>query len=245
MGSVLVPGGGGWKQEKRGAVSAGSRVYSALHSNFKKDGDGGYYLGIFHIRSLGLTRTNFSHTKELKKELSEKRNYKDVLEEFVQANVINEVNNFLPKFLPQVVMEDLKKTPHSLGQSSSQGQSAMEAVESLSKDDKDGDPLARSNQGKKTKKRRVTEFESSKKTSTTKESSKDDVEKFFNDEMDIAGQSSYTAVDVPQADVDPKIQRRLGLRILQSLKVWSYLPMTKMLLLEYLIRDHNINSITE
>nr|GEU32992.1 hypothetical protein [Tanacetum cinerariifolium] len=41
MGSVLVSGGGGWKQEKRGAVLAGSRVYSALHSNFKKDGDGG------------------------------------------------------------------------------------------------------------------------------------------------------------------------------------------------------------
>nr|GEY71597.1 reverse transcriptase domain-containing protein [Tanacetum cinerariifolium] len=41
MGSVLVSGGGGWKQEKRGAVLAGSRVYSALHNNFKKDGDGG------------------------------------------------------------------------------------------------------------------------------------------------------------------------------------------------------------
>ncbi|GJX88746.1 hypothetical protein Tco_0340760 [Tanacetum coccineum] len=49
-----------------------------------------------------------SHTKELKKELSEKRNYKDV------------------------VKEALKKTPSSLGQSSSQGQSAIQAAESLS-----------------------------------------------------------------------------------------------------------------
>ncbi|GKG15428.1 hypothetical protein Tco_0357751, partial [Tanacetum coccineum] len=38
-----------------------------------------------------------SHTKELKKELSEKRDYKDVIEESVQANVINEVKNFQPK----------------------------------------------------------------------------------------------------------------------------------------------------
>ncbi|GJX94194.1 hypothetical protein Tco_0348780 [Tanacetum coccineum] len=37
----------------------------------------------------------------------------------VQANVINEVTNFMPKFLPQVVKEALKKTPSSLGQSSS------------------------------------------------------------------------------------------------------------------------------
>ncbi|GJU27618.1 hypothetical protein Tco_1166239 [Tanacetum coccineum] len=37
-----------------------------------------------------------SHTKELKKELFEKRDYMDVIEESVQANVINEVKNFLP-----------------------------------------------------------------------------------------------------------------------------------------------------
>ncbi|GKC30632.1 hypothetical protein Tco_1037926 [Tanacetum coccineum] len=41
-----------------------------------------------------------SHTEEFKKELSEKRDYKDVIEESVQANVINKVKNFQPKFLP-------------------------------------------------------------------------------------------------------------------------------------------------
>ncbi|GJR97156.1 hypothetical protein Tco_0269330 [Tanacetum coccineum] len=59
-----------------------------------------------------------SHTEELKKELSEKRDYKDVIEEFVQANVINEVKIFPLKFLPQAVKEALEKTPYSLGQSS-------------------------------------------------------------------------------------------------------------------------------
>nr|GEW34330.1 putative ribonuclease H-like domain-containing protein [Tanacetum cinerariifolium] len=43
------------------------------------------------------------------------RDYKDIIEEFVQANVINEVKKFLPKFLPHAVKEALKKTPPSLG----------------------------------------------------------------------------------------------------------------------------------
>ncbi|GKE83995.1 reverse transcriptase domain-containing protein, partial [Tanacetum coccineum] len=42
-----------------------------------------------------------SHTKELKKELFEIRDYKDVIKESVQANVINKVKKFLLKFLPQ------------------------------------------------------------------------------------------------------------------------------------------------
>ncbi|GKD56160.1 hypothetical protein Tco_1289547 [Tanacetum coccineum] len=139
-----------------------------------------------------------SHTEELKKELSEKMDCKDVIKESVQANVINEVKNFLKKFLPQAVKEALEKTPPSLGQSSFQGQSAIPALYDaptwsmlldeanmkkgdkpdtvLKKrgrgDDQDEDPLSRSNQGKKTKKRRVNESESSKKTSITKESSK-------------------------------------------------------------------------
>ncbi|GJX42222.1 hypothetical protein Tco_0257212 [Tanacetum coccineum] len=144
-----------------------------------------------------------SHTEELKKELSEKRNYKDIIEDSVQDNVINEVKNFLPKFLPQALKEALEKTLLSFGQSSSQGQSTIEAAEFLSKyelkkilyakmhktttkecdnpnkvlkkrdrgDDQDEDPSAGSNQGKKTKKRIFNESESSKKTSTTKESS--------------------------------------------------------------------------
>ncbi|GKE96907.1 hypothetical protein Tco_1581762, partial [Tanacetum coccineum] len=91
-----------------------------------------------------------SHTKELKKERSEKRDYKGIIEEFVQANVINEVKNFLPKFLLQAVKEALEKTPPSLGQSSSQGQFAIQAAESLFEyrgDAQDEDPSAGSNQG--------------------------------------------------------------------------------------------------
>ncbi|GKE79272.1 hypothetical protein Tco_1545392, partial [Tanacetum coccineum] len=69
-----------------------------------------------------------SHIEKLKNELSEKRDYKDVIEESIQANVINEVKNFLPKFLPHAVNEALEKTPPSLGQSSFQGQSAIQAL---------------------------------------------------------------------------------------------------------------------
>ncbi|GJZ69053.1 hypothetical protein Tco_0632603 [Tanacetum coccineum] len=55
-----------------------------------------------------------SHTEELKKELSKRRDYKDVIEESVHANVINEVKNFIPKFLPHAVKEALEKIPPSL-----------------------------------------------------------------------------------------------------------------------------------
>ncbi|GJS12379.1 hypothetical protein Tco_0369175 [Tanacetum coccineum] len=217
--------------------------------------------------------------------------YKDVIEESVQANVINEVKNFLPKFLPQAVKEALEKTPPSLGQSSFQDQSAIQAVESLSEyelkkilyekmhksqynlthnthqelydaltwsmlldeanmkkgdkpdtvlkkrdrgDDQDEDPLSRSNQGKKTKKRRVNESESSKKTSITKESSKgkspartsksvtikesveelvfkialEDVEQTVDDKVGDAGQPPHTDSDETQADVASKISKK-------------------------------------
>ncbi|GKB13809.1 hypothetical protein Tco_0847732 [Tanacetum coccineum] len=50
----------------------------------------------------------------VKVELSKKRDYKDIIEKSIQANVINEVKNFLPKFLPQEINEALKKTPPSL-----------------------------------------------------------------------------------------------------------------------------------
>ncbi|GJT88516.1 hypothetical protein Tco_1070233 [Tanacetum coccineum] len=72
-----------------------------------------------------------SHTKECKKEHSKKKDYKDIIEESIQANVINEVKNFLLKFLPHAVKEALEKTPPSLGQSSFQGQSTIKAAESL------------------------------------------------------------------------------------------------------------------
>ncbi|GJX79699.1 hypothetical protein Tco_0327848 [Tanacetum coccineum] len=84
------------------------------------------------------------HTEELKKEFSEKRDYKDVIKESMQANVINEVKNHLPKFLPKVVTdfatsiiqstvkETLENTPLFLAQTSSQAQSPYKAAESLS-----------------------------------------------------------------------------------------------------------------
>nr|GEW73015.1 hypothetical protein [Tanacetum cinerariifolium] len=170
------------------------------------------------------------------------------------------------------VKEALEKNPHSLGQSSSQGQSAIQAVEPLSKyelnrilndkmlkrkynqthathqelfdeltwsmlldeanikkgdkresapkkrdrgDDQDKDPLAGSNQGKNTKKRKFNDFRSSKKTSTAKESSKgksstktskfgksadDDVEETYDDKINI--------VYVQQTNIDPKITKK-------------------------------------
>ncbi|GJU21670.1 hypothetical protein Tco_1155012 [Tanacetum coccineum] len=73
-----------------------------------------------------------SHTEELKKELSEKSDYNDVTKEFVQANVINKVKNFLPKFLPKAIQDALEKTPLPFAQSSSPDQSAIKAVESHS-----------------------------------------------------------------------------------------------------------------
>ncbi|GJV00869.1 hypothetical protein Tco_1330139 [Tanacetum coccineum] len=64
---------------------------------------------------------------------------------YVQANIINEVKNQLPKFLPKAVSDfitlviqstvkkALEKTPLSLAQSSSQAQSSLQAAKSLSK----------------------------------------------------------------------------------------------------------------
>ncbi|GJV98518.1 hypothetical protein Tco_1553770 [Tanacetum coccineum] len=189
-------------------------------------------------------------------ELSEKRNYKDIIEDSVQANVINEVKDFLPKFLPQALKEALEKTLLSLGQSSSQGQSAIEASESLSKsttkacdnpdkvlkkrdrgDYQDEDPSAGSNQGKKTKKRIFNESESSKNTSTTKESSigkslaktsksrksvtpkesveepvfetaSDDVEQTIDDKVGDVGQPPHTDVDETQANAASRILKK-------------------------------------
>ncbi|GJV06775.1 hypothetical protein Tco_1344431 [Tanacetum coccineum] len=60
------------------------------------------------------------------------RDYKDVTKESVQANVINKVKNFLPKFLPKAVKDALEKTPLPFAQSSSPDQSAIKAVESHS-----------------------------------------------------------------------------------------------------------------
>ncbi|GKE13724.1 hypothetical protein Tco_1421301, partial [Tanacetum coccineum] len=82
------------------------------------------------------------YIEELKQQYSQQVNYKDAIEESVQANIINDVKNLLPK-----------KRDHD-------------------GDDKDEDPSAGPNQGKKTKRRRTKESKSTKKTSTTKETSK-------------------------------------------------------------------------
>ncbi|GJT60295.1 hypothetical protein Tco_1003828 [Tanacetum coccineum] len=85
-------------------------------------------------------------------ELSEKKDYKDIIEEYVQANVINEVKNFQPNFLPHVVKEAHEKTPPSLGDKPDTSLKKRDRG-----DDQDDDPSAGSNQDKKTKKRRVNE----------------------------------------------------------------------------------------
>ncbi|GJU00282.1 hypothetical protein Tco_1110620 [Tanacetum coccineum] len=76
---------------------------------------------------------------------SQQVDYKEVIEESVQANVINEVKNLLPKFLPKAVSDfatlviqstvkkALEKTLIVLAQSSSQAQSFLKAAESLYK----------------------------------------------------------------------------------------------------------------
>nr|GEX83288.1 hypothetical protein [Tanacetum cinerariifolium] len=116
--------------------------------------------------------------------------YKKMIEESMQANVINEVKSLLPKFLPKAVSDfatlviqrtinkALEKTPMTLAQSSSQAQSFLKAPEENSKkknhddDNKDEDPLAGPNQGTKTKRSITKESEPLKKSSTTKELSK-------------------------------------------------------------------------
>ncbi|GJR79675.1 hypothetical protein Tco_0150460 [Tanacetum coccineum] len=156
-----------------------------------------------------------SHTEELKKELSKKMDYKDVIEESVQANLFNAL--IWSMLLDEANMKKGDKLD-SVPKKRDRG------------DDQDEDPSAGSNQGKNTKKRRFDESESSKKTSTTKESSKgkspakpsksgksmiaeervkepvfemalDDVEQTVDD----VGQPPHNDVDETQADVASKI----------------------------------------
>ncbi|GJT10154.1 hypothetical protein Tco_0857196 [Tanacetum coccineum] len=171
------------------------------------------------------------------KELCEKWDYKDIIEESVQDNAINEVKNFLLKYLPQAVKEALKKTPSFLA-NMEKGDKPDTVLKKRDRgDDQDEDPSARANQGKKTKKRSFNESESSKKTSTTKESSKDkspaktsksgksviteepvddpvfekaldDVQQTFDDKVDDAGQPPHTVTDETQPYADPKIPKK-------------------------------------
>ncbi|GJV96671.1 putative reverse transcriptase domain-containing protein [Tanacetum coccineum] len=163
-----------------------------------------------------------SHTEELKKELFEIRDYKDVIKESVQANVnlppkVNPLFKQLSLFLSDNPDKVLKKRDCG--------------------DDQDEDPSAGSNQGKKTKKRRVNESESYKKTSTTKESSKgnslartsksgksvtakesveelvfeiasDDVEKTFDAKIGDVGQPPHIDADETQADAALRISKK-------------------------------------
>ncbi|GJU27759.1 hypothetical protein Tco_1166380 [Tanacetum coccineum] len=107
------------------------------------------------------------------------------VEESVQANVINEVKNQLPKFLPKAVSKVvnpriestvhnvLQKSPVFLAQSSSTPvQPSSRAAEHH---DEDQDPPADSDKEKK-KMRKGKDTEPSKKSSTSKESSKDDAD---------------------------------------------------------------------
>nr|GEV14976.1 hypothetical protein [Tanacetum cinerariifolium] len=137
-----------------------------------------------------------SHTEKLKKELSEKKDYKDVIKESVQANVINEFKNFVPKLLPKALKKNILYNKINESQSHLTHVTHQELYEVLTwpmkldennatrgrnldtvfkkrdrKDDQDEDPSARPNQGKKTKRKRTKESESSKKASTTKETS--------------------------------------------------------------------------
>ncbi|GJS38944.1 hypothetical protein Tco_0563987 [Tanacetum coccineum] len=190
-----------------------------------------------------------------------------VVEEYLGLSLPDALKkNFSPKSLPQAIKEALEKTPPSLGQSSSQelydvltwsmllDEATMKEGDKPDKvikkrdrrDDQDEDPLAGSNKSKKIKKRRCNEFELSKKTSTTKESSKgkslaktskssksvtaeelvidpifkkalDDVKQTFNNKVGDVVLPPHTDADKTQADVAPKILKKDCLRIHQSL----------------------------
>ncbi|GJV97475.1 hypothetical protein Tco_1549052 [Tanacetum coccineum] len=103
--------------------------------------------------SLGdaLQKVLHKHIKELKQQYSQKVDYKEIIKESVQANLINEVKNQLLKFLPKAVSEF-----------------ATLVIQSTVKKSLEKTPLL----GKKTKRSRTKESESSKKTSSTKETSR-------------------------------------------------------------------------
>ncbi|GJV03371.1 hypothetical protein Tco_1336940 [Tanacetum coccineum] len=116
--------------------------------------------------------------------------YNEMIKESMQANIINEVKNQLPKFLPNAISDfatltilfylthdkhqalfDALLNSLSLDDAIASGQADLEKV--LRKRDRDEeDPSAGPNQGKKTKRSRTKESEPSKKSSTSKDSSK-------------------------------------------------------------------------
>ncbi|GJS72678.1 hypothetical protein Tco_0705519 [Tanacetum coccineum] len=98
------------------------------------------------------------HIKELMKKYPQQVNYKEMIEESVQVNIINE--------------NALEKTPLPVAQSSSKTPSSLKAAESLSEYELKTFSLKRWTKGKKTKRSRTKESEPSKKSSTSKETSK-------------------------------------------------------------------------
>ncbi|GJS53973.1 hypothetical protein Tco_0627335 [Tanacetum coccineum] len=121
------------------------------------------YLG----SSLGdaLQKVLLKHMEKLIQKYPRHVNYKDMIKESVQANIINEVKNQLPKFLPKAVFDFATPVIQSTQQSH------PEKV-LRKRDHDDENPSAGPNQGKKTKRSRTKESEPSKKSSTSKESSK-------------------------------------------------------------------------
>ncbi|GJZ76257.1 hypothetical protein Tco_0640722 [Tanacetum coccineum] len=203
------------------------------------------------------------NTKELIQQYPHQVNYKDVIEESIQANVINKVKYLLPKFLLKAISDlatpviqsnvnkALEKTLIVVAQSSSQAQSSLKAAESLSeyelkmilfeKMDKSCSYLTRDKRqalfdvlfnsvclddvitrGKKNKRKRTKESESSKKTSATKETSKGNAStkgsksnKFVHAKesvvepteeviMDASNDDVVNDVDQPQNEPTPK-----------------------------------------
>ncbi|GJV40909.1 reverse transcriptase domain-containing protein [Tanacetum coccineum] len=120
------------------------------------------YLG----SSLGdaLQKVLQKHTEELKQQYSQQVDYKETTKKSMKSNVFNEVKNILPN-LDDVI---------------ARGQADPEKI-LRERDRDDKDPSAGPNQGKKTKRSRTKESEPSKKSSTTKETSKDDIEQTVDD----------------------------------------------------------------
>nr|GEX80570.1 hypothetical protein [Tanacetum cinerariifolium] len=147
------------------------------------------------------------HTEELIQKYPQQINYKEMIEESVQANIINKVKNQLPMLLPKIDkshsyltldkhqdLYDALFNSLSLDDVIASGQADLEKV-LRKRDGDDKDPSARPNQGTKTKRRRTKESEPSKKSSTFKESSKaifemasDDIEQTIDDAVNDANQ---------------------------------------------------------
>ncbi|GJV29602.1 hypothetical protein Tco_1386050 [Tanacetum coccineum] len=133
-----------------------------------------------------------------------------VIEELVQANIINEVKNQLPKFLPKVVSDVINPRIESIvchNEAIARGEANPDKV--LRKrdrgDDQDEDPSTGPNQGKKTKRRRTKESESSKKSSTIKETSKGNTppkasktDKYVHTEESVAEPTKEVTMDAEE-----------------------------------------------